>query len=219
MDARQDFNKGAQGPLQPYTGLGDTSYLGQSVSSASSSSTATSVGSTIQHNGTDVAVEPKLDFEDSATCLFTVTDDSTHTRVKVSAAFDASALIGSAYFQWGGDSYSPGDGTGSYTMTGFALANSVAITPAYSGRVHVICDYAWLGAFTALKWMYGTGTAPANHAAVTGTHFGPELSANQAGTLSAIITGLTKGTTYWIDMAYNAGAGAPRFKHFTAVEF
>lgn len=216
MADKLDFSKGLSGPLNPYSGLGDTSYLGSGSSSATSNSSATSVGSTIQHNGTDVAVEPKLDFEDTATCVFTVTDDPTHTRIKVSAVLATSA---SAYFQWGGDSYTPADGTGSYTMTGFANANSVVITPATSGRIHVVCDYAWGGAFTALKWMYGTGTAPVNHAGVTGTHFGPELTSNQAGTLSAIITGLTTGTAYWIDMAYNAGAGAPRFKHFTAIEF
>jgi hypothetical protein len=61
---------------------------------------------------------------------------------------------------------------------------------------------------------YGTGTAPSAGAAATGTAVGnastfTSAAANAAGTipLTAVITGLTPGTTYWIDLQVAAVTG------------
>jgi len=66
-----------------------------------------------------------------------------------------------------------------------------------------------------LRIRYGTGTPPTNGVALTGTASGTGLqSVNGAGgtptvpvTLLSTITGLTQGTTYWIDLAYAALTG------------
>jgi hypothetical protein len=63
---------------------------------------------------------------------------------------------------------------------------------------------------------YGTGTAPTSNAALTGTQLGQdlifELSATATATnyirqpfsMNYIATGLTVGTTYWLDLAAEA---------------
>lgn len=95
---------------------------------------------------------------------------------------------------------------GSITMLGIAGA----ITPGKTGTIMItIAGYITAGSssYTNGFQIYtGTGSAPTNGAAVTGTARGSQSSANQdiAGAvpfaLVALVTGLTPATAYWIDI-------------------
>ena len=107
--------------------------------------------------------------------------------------------------------------TSAYTMQG--LAGS--ITPATSGNLHltisgvIVNTSGSTGVGIRVQISYGTGTAPVNGAALTGTQIGTvQLWVNPttvtAGDVAvpfsttAIVTGLTAGTAYWIDLAAEA---------------
>ena len=67
----------------------------------------------------------------------------------------------------------------------------------------------------AFSSLFRTGTAPTNPTAVTGTSIGPLLpiasaTANQSTSFSTggIVTGLTAGTAYWLDLALDTNAGS-----------
>jgi hypothetical protein len=109
--------------------------------------------------------------------------------------------------------------TASFTMQG--LAGS--ITPQKSGNCLItISGYiSQVGATTAdigdiVQISYGTGTAPTSNAALTGTQVGGQQQATIATTatavgdvhtpfsVSAVVTGLTIGTAYWVDLAAKA---------------
>lgn len=98
------------------------------------------------------------------------------------------------------------------------------ITPVNSTRLDVTIDgigyNATTGGLVVLTLRYGTGAGPANGAAVTGTAVGNTqvLENGTAGGLQvgfsrhAILTGLTPGTTYWLDLAVaSGGAGNTAF--------
>jgi len=99
----------------------------------------------------------------------------------------------------------------SFLMEGFG--STCHITPSFSGRLHVSFNFDMESGTAAVslntKVMYGTGTAPSNAAAVTGTQVGNIHNTVQAvGADFAsithgayIITGLTPGTAYWLDIA------------------
>lgn len=91
----------------------------------------------------------------------------------------------------------------------------VKITPRSSGRILVIvtgmAGNGTIGSGCNSQVRYGTGTAPANGAALTGSTSGQEkafvasTAAGQQGfSLSTIITGLIVGTEYWIDVGLKA---------------
>lgn len=71
-------------------------------------------------------------------------------------------------------------------------------------------------AMVTLSGRYGTGGAPANGVAVTGTQFPTlalTLKANGVGSgsffdLVGLLTGLTPGTTYWFDASYDTSVVA-----------
>ena len=90
-----------------------------------------------------------------------------------------------------------------------------AITPQSTGTLEVTitgsCYNSTSGDGSSMTIRYGTGTAPANGAALTGTAAGngaisTAAANNQAHVCSAtaIITGLVPGTTYWLDAALKA---------------
>lgn len=99
-------------------------------------------------------------------------------------------------------------------MMGFGKdATPVAYTPAFSGKVLItVTGYSFTNTAVAgmsIGGRFGTGTAPANGDAVTGTRFGavgdPSMACAVAGipvgwSLTAVLA-LTAGTTYWFDMA------------------
>lgn len=96
------------------------------------------------------------------------------------------------------------------------LGTTCKITPVNSTRVQ-ITFYGQLSNNTASALAeavttYGTGTAPSNGAALTGTQVGSQVAgnANIAGwrtpfSIGGIITGLTVGTPYWFDLAVSTG--------------
>lgn len=115
---------------------------------------------------------------------------------------------------------------------GAAPANA-KITPTASGKVLVTItgtmfnNTASGGVFATIA--YGTGTAPANGAAATGTQIGSTMqrsgpwSANQVNPFSgtALITGLTVNTQIWIDLnvgVFGASTGSVSNLTITAVE-
>lgn len=114
----------------------------------------------------------------------------------------------------------PADPTGITGATAKMLGLAVAFTPRVTGRVLVLVSGQATddtNADTATYILrYGTGTAPANDAASTGTAGG--LSRTFSALTSAtsapfsenqLITGLTLNTAYWFDFSAKAtGAGA-----------
>lgn len=100
------------------------------------------------------------------------------------------------------------------------LGGSSAYTPVKTGKVLVIFTGLIANSFASgtskPQIRYGTGAAPANGAALTGTAVGnaPVMTnnANTAGlrsgfTCMAVISGLTLGTPYWFDLSLAASAG------------
>jgi len=104
--------------------------------------------------------------------------------------------------------------TAAYKMQGLAGA----ITPATSGKVllmisgNFISSTVTAGDGIKIQLSYGTGTAPANAANLTGTQVAAPLEYTNPTTViaadvfmpfstQAVVTGLTLGTAYWIDLA------------------
>jgi hypothetical protein len=120
-------------------------------------------------------------------------------------------------------------GTSSASGVMMGLGSSFALTPlatSGSGRVRIMIT-GWgtnstSGANAQIGLRYGTGSAPANGAAVTGTAiFSTQdilLTAPIAGSpavpyaLIAEVTGLTAGTAYWFDIVLTASSGAAAIK-------
>lgn len=112
----------------------------------------------------------------------------------------------------------PPAGTASYTMAGIGAS----IKPSRSGNIlvtvnGVINDLSSTVVADGIQYQisYGTGSAPLNGNVLTGTQVGEVQTFVAANTvtatdvnipfsLSAIITGLVIGTTYWIDLAQRA---------------
>ncbi len=115
---------------------------------------------------------------------------------------------------------SPGNPTGTSSGTGvmMGLGSSCHITPVYSGRVRaeIITQVNAPGSGgVTLTGKYGTGTAPSNGAAFSGTSFTPTMTigvpAGYTGSYptpaAAVITGLSNGTAYWFDFDMTASGG------------
>jgi hypothetical protein len=99
----------------------------------------------------------------------------------------------------------------SYLM--FGLGSTIKITPLRSGAVRFTIEFYPSGIGTNglnnLKICYGTGVAPANAAAATGTIIGVTRQGGSVIGISStpsivsydvIVTGLTIGTQYWFDV-------------------
>jgi parallel beta-helix repeat protein len=107
--------------------------------------------------------------------------------------------------------------TTSGTLVMMGLGSTVRFTPNSTGKIEInfTCEVGNAGASTNVTVgpRYGTMTAPANGAAITGTRFGlgsdalirpATSSASSAVSTFActdVITGLTTGTAYWFDIA------------------
>ena len=112
-----------------------------------------------------------------------------------------------------------------YVMNGYgAIAANIGtrLTPGSTGRILVIVTGDMVENATAqtatTQISYGTGTAPANGDAVTGTQVGSELAwvsltgqLTQTFALHTVITGLTVGTDYWFDLAGKSSAGTVQY--------
>lgn len=130
----------------------------------------------------------------------------------------------------------PADPTGTTNTTGLHMGLAGAFTPAVSGSVLLMASgiitnntaAAGDGAKTQLR--YGTGSAPANAAALTGTAVGSLVSfLLERSTASdpypfAIfwaVTGLTLNTAYWLDLsvaAITGGTGQVKNLSLLAIE-
>lgn len=113
----------------------------------------------------------------------------------------------------------PTDPTGTTSTTPVMMGLAKAITPNTSTRILVTIsgqianNTAADGATYQIR--FGTGTAPINGAALTGTQIGAnptETGAAIGGTqtafsITALATGLTLGTAIWIDLAIAAVTG------------
>lgn len=112
-------------------------------------------------------------------------------------------------------------GTNSATAVMMGMGSTCHLTPSYSGRMRVTFDGSYVGTGTNninFNVRYGTGTAPANAAAASGTIVGPTVSYavtsaevtsfGQPFSLTRIITGLTPGTAYWLDMSISTNGTA-----------
>jgi len=104
-------------------------------------------------------------------------------------------------------------GTASTTFVMMGLGTTCKITPTSNGRVHFTIGGNMLnatnGMTTRVELAFGTGAAPVNGAAVTGTVLaGPRGSIGASSELhgfstDAVVTGLVPGTTYWFDTPMN----------------
>jgi hypothetical protein len=108
-------------------------------------------------------------------------------------------------------------GTTSTTLVMAGLGSTWAFTPGNTGKVLVtVTGGSNVGTaltYTTVGARYGTGTAPANGAAVTGTRFGaagdPSFESGATGhntgfAFTAVLP-LTAGTAYWFDLALATG--------------
>jgi len=105
--------------------------------------------------------------------------------------------------------------TSAYAMQGLAGG----VTPSNSGRVLLLVSGTIVspvgttaGLGIDLQLSYGTGSAPANAAAITGTQVGAVMAYTNAGTVTAVdvnvpfsihavVSSLTVATSYWFDLA------------------
>jgi hypothetical protein len=116
----------------------------------------------------------------------------------------------------------PADPSATTSTTLVMMGLGVVFTPGLSGQVLVIATGAGSTATAAVNFTtagrFGTGTPPANGAAVTGTRFGPPNdvglravgtgATNGAAFTIADIVVLNPGTTYWFDLALLTSNGA-----------
>ena len=114
-----------------------------------------------------------------------------------------------------GTAYTPA-GTTSTTLVMAGYGQT--FTPSKTGRVLIILltnvNNNTAGDSVQAVLSYGSGTPPAANSALAGTQVGSSTdvtsavaNAANAITLAAVITGLTVGTTYWVDAAYSAVGG------------
>ena len=77
-----------------------------------------------------------------------------------------------------------------------------------------LCNSATLADVVTCVLSYGTSTAPSNGGALAGTQIGSVNAFTQAVatdvmsfSLTAVITGLSAGTAYWLDLAVGSSGG------------
>lgn len=126
--------------------------------------------------------------------------------------------------------------TVSTTLVMAGVGGAATITPAATGRVLITASgdfYTATAVVGVIVGLYhGTGGAPVNGAAVTGTADGAVVHGRSSGTttllalpfsISWVVTGLTVGTPIWIDLAFDtqnvADAANLADLTLTAVEF
>ena len=114
---------------------------------------------------------------------------------------------------------SPANPTGTADLTGKMMGLAGTMTPATTGRIHVtitgtIFNSGGVGDGANVQLRTGTGTAPANGDALTGTTAGglvqyvsPTTACKVPFTVCAIVSGLTLATARWIDVGLAAVTG------------
>lgn len=128
---------------------------------------------------------------------------------------------------------SPGNPAGTTSLVGVMAGLAIAYTPQRTGRIAIIATLNGAnntvadGALSAIRT--GTGAAPANGVALTGTRQGSthqNISPVAANIFplanSAIVTGLAVGTAIWIDLeqaAITAGTATLTNINIIVIEF
>ena len=144
------------------------------------------------------------------------------------AGLVSDALTGDAQSQ-----AQPADPTGTANTTGLMMGLAGTITPAQTGRVLIVISgdvqNNTISDGAKFQIRYGTGSAPANAAALTGTTAGALVNMLGAAaaqrvpfSLNAVVTGLTPGTAYWIDVglaAVTGGTAAIKNVSVSVIEF
>lgn len=114
---------------------------------------------------------------------------------------------------------SPADPTGTADLTGKMMGLAGSITPTKTGKIHVtitgtIFNAGGIGDGANVQLRTGTGSAPANGDALTGTTAGglvKFISSTTAEkvpfTVCAIVSGLALATAVWIDLGLAATTG------------
>lgn len=118
------------------------------------------------------------------------------------------------------------------STSGVMLGAAAAITPVATGRILIIVvgensNTGGFGNTSTIGARFGTGTAPVPGAAATGTtptgftDLVLQVQGQVPFTVCAIVTGLTLGTAYWVDLAWhvNGSTGAILTPNFTVIEF
>lgn len=107
--------------------------------------------------------------------------------------------------------------TASATYVMMGLGATGTITPVQAGRIQIVINgniTATNGNSATAQLSFGTGTAPINGAAVTGTQVGSQVVQTALTgyltapfSLTAVVTGLVVGTAYWLDLALKSSSG------------
>ncbi len=132
--------------------------------------------------------------------------------------FDAGLRVFSPSNQFHNQVNTPTDPVGTANTTAVMCGLNQTFTPTISTRLLIAITGAFgnttAGDGTSLDLRLGTGGAPANNAALTGTLLGKALFINNAPvgllvpfTFSIISTGLTLNTTYWFDLSQKVLTG------------
>lgn len=170
-------------------------------------------GNVLKINGTQVT-----SISGNTSKLTTATGSLTSGNL---ASFDASGNIKDSGLKSTPNTYqaTPANPTGTTNATGVMMGLSGSITPANTGNIMIVIsgdaqDSAGNNGTVKIQIRYGTGSAPSNGAALTGSTAGGQPNYLPAGggsptpfALNAIVTGLTLGTTYWIDISLSVGSG------------
>jgi len=112
----------------------------------------------------------------------------------------------------------PANPAGTTSTTPVMMGLGILFTPLYSGRVKIIiageASNNTLNDGFIVYAAYGTGAAPANGAAATGTTVGNYVTSTALAaselkpfTIIGVVTGLTVGTAIWIDLELGAVTG------------
>lgn len=113
----------------------------------------------------------------------------------------------------------PSNPTATTSSTGVMMGLAGSITPVSSGKVLILIsgnigDVGGGATTNTFQIRYGTGTAPTNGAALTGTATGALNTYNGGGggaqfpfCLCSVVSGLTLSTAHWIDISLATSAG------------
>jgi hypothetical protein len=128
----------------------------------------------------------------------------------------------------------PTNPTSTTSTTGvmMGLGSTIKLTPTKTGRFLVMIEgqgnVSVATASFTVGLRYGTGSAPANAAALTGTLIGQTIpgwsdvvNSNTPFALGGVVTGLTVGTQYWFDLSLAVSTGTGLIANLNAqiIEF
>ena len=112
---------------------------------------------------------------------------------------------------------SPANPAGTASTTGVMMGLAGSFTPVVTGRVLIVltgnCHNNTAGDGCTVSGRYGTGAAPTNGSALTGTVIGSKFTTSATANADvgfaviAIVTGLALGAAIWLDLSLAAFTG------------